>query len=460
MVQERFYALLYRDYWSNRRRLGRNVQNDGVGWVNQNSFSTPDIDPREIIVEPKEDGSVSINDLNEKSMHVGLVNPSDYVIKLLPQNILVRKRGYGRAALLSQTPQEWYRYGALIDTSRASRDPLYIEPPFEVNLEPVNNIKSDLKRLSIWNPLIRYPIIYIFVWLFNKYIYTYIFEALIPWLKPIHIPTLTLYYLLLTIEFITRILEELGTDIVEAFISIQLYDGEKGGEKHYRFEGDIPNWLESKPYWVFRYLYLWRGEFKPKKGFPPLRFEPDWERIDVWIDAKKGNVEWIVTDYHWRELWYQPENDLNRILVWVTPNFHTIMPLTLVLSQDQSLKDLYDRDRQLYFTWCQHLKRITGAPELEGESDRPKWMKRIGLIKSYVTEEELTPKKKGLIGRLLPAQITKYFGIAQEPIIVTSSLAKLWWKYWRYPLGSNNAQYKHETSLESKPAITEHPPSN
>jgi hypothetical protein len=61
----------------------------------------------------------------------------------------------------------------------------------------------------------------------------------------------------------------------------------------------INNWLEADTYWVYRYVWFWNLEWTW-----PLPHE-DWERADIWVNARTGNLEWITSDYHWRELWYE-----------------------------------------------------------------------------------------------------------------------------------------------------------
>jgi hypothetical protein len=67
----------------------------------------------------------------------------------------------------------------------------------------------------------------------------------------------------------------------------------------YRRDEDAPWWLEGRTYWVWRYLLLSRAELNKF-------WERDWERVDLWIRADgpdAGQLEWVVTDLHYRELW-------------------------------------------------------------------------------------------------------------------------------------------------------------
>jgi hypothetical protein len=98
---------------------------------------------------------------------------------------------------------------------------------------------------------------------------------------------------------------------------------------------DAPVWLKGDQYWVFRNLFWW--PFELTVGSKGLEHE-DWERVELWVNANTGKPEWIISDYHWRELWYRvPELD-EEIYIKVTfaTNFHTPQPGVLK-------KTTYDR---------------------------------------------------------------------------------------------------------------------
>ena len=68
--------------------------------------------------------------------------------------------------------------------------------------------------------------------------------------------------------------------------------------------GHEPYWLKGKYYWVWRYVTLAPAEL--------LKFwEKDWERLEVWVRADgedRGKIEYVVTDTHYRELWFKYES--------------------------------------------------------------------------------------------------------------------------------------------------------
>jgi hypothetical protein len=87
----------------------------------------------------------------------------------------------------------------------------------------------------------------------------------------------------------------------------------------------INTWLEADAYWVYRYVWYWPLEFTL-----PLPHD-DWERADIWVNARTGKIEWITSDYHWRELWYQNAvkvSGVNPIIDFLF-NWNTPEPLTV-----------------------------------------------------------------------------------------------------------------------------------
>ncbi|MBW3553102.1 MAG: hypothetical protein KY466_06320 [Gemmatimonadetes bacterium] len=80
--------------------------------------------------------------------------------------------------------------------------------------------------------------------------------------------------------------------------ALLLYTADGPGRPYAR-DTDAPYWLEGSVYWVWRYLLLSPAELNKF-------WERDWERVDLWVRADgpdAGQLEWIVTDLHYRELW-------------------------------------------------------------------------------------------------------------------------------------------------------------
>jgi hypothetical protein len=197
---------------------------------------------------------------------------------------------------------------------------------------------------------------------------------------------------------------------------IQFYNGVNPTKFHFKYERDVPRWLESKSYWVFEYIYRWSGELTIKRRPPFINFKKDLERIELWLDSKTGVVEWAVTDYHYRELWYQIGPDVSDILVWVFPDFHTPRFLNIGTKGAGELKDLYVNGTKLNEIWKAHIDKKFSSHKLL-------W---------------ITPQVgKGLLSNT-----------------VASELTNLWWDHWRYPLGADSKKY---IESQDPPAVGRQP---
>lgn len=190
--------------------------------------------------------------------------------------------------------------------------------------------------------------------------------------------------------------------------NIYLYDnnpqqGLRDTTNPYRNETDKPIWLKDDKgtdlYWVLRFMYFWRYELT----FIP---HPDWERVEVWVDARTGDAKWIVSDYHYRELWYKVEGDLRNkgLHVGFLTNFHTPIPFVM---QDEIERFTYVLEQSKKYLLNLFLKGKIGIGEAKktkySGSHPPNWVEKYGL--------------KGLAANFC---------------------SDLNWCYWRYPWGIDN----------------------
>jgi hypothetical protein len=206
--------------------------------------------------------------------------------------------------------------------------------------------------------------------------------------------------------------------------NIYLYDGRVGtGESDsdispYRSINDAPFWVkdEGELFWVLRYMYYWPMELTVVP-------HPDWERIEVWVDAYSGDVKWVVSDYHYRELWYRVEEDLrNRLTAGFLINFHT--PIPLVKSEDvQAITHSVSKSAKglmrMVLTGSSGVKDVPyeGTDMNWHEVHDPNWIKDFGL--------------KGL---------------------AADFCSNLKWSYWRYPWGIDNINWyaSHSAALSDE----------
>ena len=187
----------------------------------------------------------------------------------------------------------------------------------------------------------------------------------------------------------------------------------------YRDPKDEPFWIRNEnveSYWILRFMYFWKYELATVP-------HSDWERIEVWIDAQKGTPKWVVSDYHYRELWYKVEGDLPILYTSFFLNFHTPIPITnskLTASIDsrfnKSTKDLL-------------------KTSLSGRADEV-----IEELKNFFevfseSWKELHPKDEII-----------NFGLSDK---TAGFLSGLPWTYWRYPYGvEEKEKYLREIIVE------------
>jgi hypothetical protein len=162
---------------------------------------------------------------------------------------------------------------------------------------------------------------------------------------------------------------------------------------------DAPYWLDAnaEAYWVFRFVLQWLWEI----SFPyPHR---DVERIEIWVNAKTGKPEWAVTDYHYRELWYEIPSDSEEIVIWWDSNFHTLRPIV-------------DKDLVRSFRNSRQSKRF-----FDHILDNEYRKKALEISKQIAAVHP-------------PEKVNRFFRGFEK--VGAKECARLPWKYWRYPFGA------------------------
>jgi len=168
-------------------------------------------------------------------------------------------------------------------------------------------------------------------------------------------------------------------------------------------------WLDDEFYWVFRFMYYWLWELSLSKGFPFIT-HPDYERFEVWVNAISGQIEWLVSDYHYRELWYRPANNQHTIFIDWDDNFHTIVPL---IDQEQ-IKCYKELSKASLTGWNTHFQLQSKLTSLE--------------MQAYQQHRRMHPSK----------DLEPFFRQNEER--AASVLASLPWEHYRYAYGARNDQ--------------------
>ncbi len=207
-----------------------------------------------------------------------------------------------------------------------------------------------------------------------------------------------------------------------------LYVNEPGSPLYPYENGHAPYWLEGRCYWVWRFLTFAPAEIHKF-------WEKDWERVEVWVRADQsesaGRIEWVVTDIHYRELWFnyarlatrkQAERHTERLgrflaggeseLVWVAELdmdlvFHTPFIRGIFLSERKETGRIPGA-----------LTRVVRAAWVR--SSRDKFKKFRPML------DELDLERQDFL-----EDVPEHFrNIALRQLIT------LPWSYWRYPLGA------------------------
>lgn len=187
---------------------------------------------------------------------------------------------------------------------------------------------------------------------------------------------------------------------------------------------DEPFWIKEdnvKAYWVLRFMYFWRYEVAK---IP----HSDWERVEVWVDAENGTAKWVVSDYHYRELWYKAKANLPMLYIRFFLNFHTPIPIVNLDETESISRVLRQKNRNLV--------KIAASG------------KASEIAESLRSSFENSSK---LMTDLHPADWICGYGL---PNVAAGFCSKLPWTYWRYPHGLEKA----ETYLQKPAAQIEDQP--
>jgi hypothetical protein len=223
-----------------------------------------------------------------------------------------------------------------------------------------------------------------------------------------------------------------------------LYTSEGPGRPYER-DRDAPYWLEGKSYWVWRYLILSPAELNKF-------WERDWERIDLWIRADgeaAGQLEWVVTDLHYRELWTPfdrlgPPSSLARARREAHDAVNQCKPGIWLVEVDADLVVHYPFLRGVTFLRERNGVPVRGALDLMGAL----WRR----VQDRAGADDLLELDRARLrfGRDVLADVPEF--LLRR---VSRHLMAQPWRYWRYPLG---AATRDEPRLYGREANDEPPP--
>jgi hypothetical protein len=188
--------------------------------------------------------------------------------------------------------------------------------------------------------------------------------------------------------------------------------------------GHEPYWLEGRYYWVWRFVTLAPAEL--------LKFwEKDWERLEIWIRAEgedRGKIEWLVNDWHYRELWFRYRDLASKHAQGAHQNI-----LRRHLDSERLLTWVIELDMDLVF----HSPLVRGVRLTRGRNLSLGWRILSGLDVFFRQRAREDPEKHKQSLEMLEIQGTEFLEDVPEHlrITVTRRLLSLPWTYWRFPRG-------------------------
>jgi len=207
--------------------------------------------------------------------------------------------------------------------------------------------------------------------------------------------------------------------------TLMLYTADGPGRPYDR-AGDRPWWLEGDRYWVWRYLMLTPAEVNKF-------WERDWERVELWIRADgdgTGDLEWVVTDAHYRELWI-PYGRLGRDERLARQREEAAE----VRGRGRSGFWLVEADADPVFH-TPFLRAVTFVPEQERVPTRSVGHLVTSLWKQVRRDEPEEHAAAVDVARLtLGAGLFRDTPEAASGLVARHLLAQPW-RWWRYPLGA------------------------
>jgi len=208
--------------------------------------------------------------------------------------------------------------------------------------------------------------------------------------------------------------------------------------------GQEPYWLQGRTYWVWRFVTQTRAEVHKF-------WESDWERVEVWVRAEgdgAGMIEWIVDDFHFRELW----NPYERLVAPAVPAQHRRgleearrtpgRGAAWVVEVDTDFVGHWPLVRGVFLLplrqgWRKaRWRQLAESLRVDTESDRPRDYREI-------------VHRLRLDRRDFLQDIPEYLrGLALRRLLA------LPWRYWRFPRGANTQVRPLLYGAQDQPAVT------
>lgn len=223
--------------------------------------------------------------------------------------------------------------------------------------------------------------------------------------------------------------------VVDAFLvprglppTLYFYDSDPASPMHPYAPGQAPSWLRGR-YWVWRFVTVTPAEVHKF-------WERDWERVEVWVRAEgdaAGCIEWVVSDFHFRELWVPYERTASR----------------RGRERHQRIVEEMRRESERRAAWVVEvdMNLVGHYPELRGvfllplrEGWRRARLRQLARSLRIQVESDHPSRYRSAVRRLRLAG-TDFLGDIPEYLhwFALDRLLSIPWRFWRYPRGANTA---------------------
>ncbi len=226
----------------------------------------------------------------------------------------------------------------------------------------------------------------------------------------------------------------LGYFVLDSFLvprgmapTLYLYVNDPASPHFPYTDGHSPYWLRGNTYWVWRFVTLTRAEIHKF-------WESDWERIEVWVRADgpdAGMVEWVVDDFHFRELWIPYERAVST---------------ARAAGHRRGLAELH-RDPQRGAAWVVEVDTdfVGHWPEMRGlfllplrQGWRNARLRQLARSLRVQVEADRPRDYREIVHRL---RLDRRDFLADIPEylrwLALRRMISIPWRYWRFPHGAN-----------------------
>jgi hypothetical protein len=210
--------------------------------------------------------------------------------------------------------------------------------------------------------------------------------------------------------------------------ALYYYSADPADPSHPYEPGQAPTWLAGRAYWVWRFSYATAAELNKV-------WERDWERVEVWVRAdgpQAGDVEWIVVDFHYRELWLP-----KRKLVSQVRAARLDATLERVRAGTARAAWMVEVDMNVVFHSPQ-IRSLHWMP-LDGGFRRARLRQLVASLRDETSHDHAADYRAAVrhmqrLGNDFVSDIPEHFrGYALRQLLTTP------WRFWRYPRGANTA---------------------